>query len=90
MLRCNINLCFKTRNKTCLPQYDHNYPHKQLIIYLNDQIDKTSNTILLDENKKILHKITPKQYKGVCFDSCPHYFYFPKKDIRVALVYTFR
>lgn len=91
LLRCTINLCFKTKNKTCVVHNDHDYKHKQLIIYLNDPIDKTSKTILLNEKQdKIIHRITPKQYKGVCFDSCPHYFYFPKKDIRVAIVYTFR
>jgi len=91
LLRCNVNLCFKTKNKSCLPHNDHPYKHKQLIIYLNDPIDKTSQTFLLSEDhEKILHKITPKQYKAVCFDSCPHYFNFPKKDIRVVLVYTFR
>tara|TARA_E500000178_G_C17001935_1_gene746121 strand:+ start:871 stop:1407 length:537 start_codon:yes stop_codon:yes gene_type:complete len=91
LLRCTINLCFKTKNKSCLIHNDHDYKHKQLIIYLNDPMDKTSKTFLLNDTQdKILHRITPKQYKGVCFDSCPHYFNNPKKDIRVALVYTFR
>tara|TARA_Y100001937_G_scaffold73013_1_gene99277 strand:- start:754 stop:1296 length:543 start_codon:yes stop_codon:yes gene_type:complete len=91
LLRCAVNLCFKTKSKDCTIHTDHEYDHKQLIIYLNDPIDKTAKTILLDPSKKkILHKLTPKQYKGVCFDSCPHYFNFPKKDIRVVLVYTFR
>ena len=91
LLRCTFNLCFKTNNKDCTIHTDHDYDHKQLIIYLNDPMDKTSKTVLLDNTrKKILHKLTPKQYKGVCFESCPHYFSFPKKDIRVVLVYTFR
>tara|TARA_A100000172_G_C3034154_1_gene107863 strand:- start:84 stop:620 length:537 start_codon:yes stop_codon:yes gene_type:complete len=91
LLRCTFNLCFKTKSKNCTIHTDHDYDHKQLIIYLNDPMDKTSKTVLLDSTeKKILHKLTPKQYKGVCFEACPHYFSFPKKDIRVVLVYTFR
>lgn len=91
LLRCNINLCFKTKDKDCPIHEDHDYKHRQLLIYLNDPMDKTAKTILLDPTaKKVLHKITPEQYKGVCFDSCPHSFHFPKKDIRVVLVYTFR
>lgn len=91
LLRCTVNLCFRTRNISCVTHNDHPYKHKQLIVYLNDPFDKTSKTFLLSQDQeKILHRITPKQYKAVCFDSCPHYFNFPKKDIRVALVYTFR
>lgn len=91
ILRCAVNLTFKTMNNSCPIHNDHDYEHKQLLIYLNDCVDKTAKTVLLDDKgKKILHKITPKQYTGVCFNSCPHYMIYPKKDIRVVLVYTFR
>lgn len=91
LLRCSINLTYKTFDKKCPTHIDHDYSHKQLLIYLNDCKDKEAKTVVLDKTgKKIINKITPEQYKGVCFDSCPHYMIFPKKDIRVVLVYTFR
>ena len=90
LLRCAVNLTYKTHDKKCPVHTDHGYPHRQLLIYLNDCKDKEAKTVLLDNTGKILHKIAPEQYKGVCFNSCPHYMIFPKKDIRVVLVYTFR
>lgn len=90
LLRCAVNLTYKTHDKKCPVHTDHGYHHKQLLIYLNDCKDKEAKTVLLDNTGKILHKIAPEQYKGVCFNSCPHYMIFPKKDIRVVLVYTFR
>lgn len=90
MLRCSVNLTFKTMSKKCPVHLDHDYDHKQLLIYLNDCVDKEAKTVLLDDTgKKVLHEIIPEKFKGVCFGSCPHYMSFPKKDIRVVLVYTF-
>ena len=90
LLRCSVNLTYQTLNKKCPVHTDHQYPHKQLLIYLNNCKDKEAKTVLLNNVGKIIHKITPEQYKGVCFDSCPHYMIFPKQDIRAVLVYTFR
>jgi len=91
ILRCSVNLTFRTFQNKCPVHEDHSYPHKQLLIYLNDCKDKEAKTVILDKtSKKIINKITPEQYKGICFDSCPHYMVFPKKDVRIVLVYTFR
>jgi len=43
-----------------------------------------------DSEKTILKEIEPKKFKGVYFESCPHYMIYPSQDIRVVLVYTFR
>jgi len=89
ILRCSVNLTVKSKDKKCPIHKDHNYPHKQLLIYVNQPEDNKSYTILL-KNKKIFKKIKPEQFKGVCFDNIEHYHYYPKKGHRLVLVYTFR
>jgi len=86
--RMAVNLTFNNDFKKCHIHTDHLFPHKQLIIYLNDT-DTSSKTIILNEKDKIYKEITPKKYKGVCFDSLNHYFFYPKKGARVVLVTTF-
>jgi hypothetical protein len=84
-----INLTFNNGTKKCPIHQDHEYPHKQLIIYLNDA-DIDSKTIILDKKNKVLKKITPEKYKGVCFENLHHYMIYPKKGERVVLVTTFK
>ena len=69
-----------------LDAFCHEFEHKQLLVYLND-CDKTLCTVIEDEGKKI--KIEPVKFKGACFESKPHYHFFPKQGIRVVLVITF-
>jgi len=91
MLRCCINLTFKTNSIACPVHKDHEFDHKNLLVYLNDCVDKNAKTVLLDDNEeKITHEFEPEQYKGLCFGGVPHYMIYPSKDIRVVLVYTFR
>lgn len=91
IMRCCINLTFSVENNQCPIHVDHPFPHKQLIVYLNDCLDKDAHTVVLKEDEKtILHSIEPEQFKGVCFDSSPHYGIFPKKGIRLIVVYTFK
>ena len=89
ILRIAFNLTYNNGFDKCGIHEDHSYPHKQLIIYLNDVLDKNSKTIILDKNKKKFKEINPEKYKGVCFDSHLHYHYFPKKGKRIVLVTTF-
>jgi hypothetical protein len=89
ILRMCINLTFNNGAKKCPVHQDHEYPHKQLIIYLNDA-DPNSKTIILDKKGSVLKKITPEKYKGVCFENLPHYMIYPKKGERVVLVTTFK
>ena len=64
--------------------------NKQLIIYLNQPQDTNSKTVVLDEDKEtILKEIVPEQFKGVCFETKPHYLYYPRYGYRVICVYTF-
>ena len=88
VLRCSVNLTFNTMEDQCPVHNDHEYPHKQFLMYLNDCFDKDAKTIILKNNEK--YEIVPEKFKGICFDSSPHYMIYPKKDIRVVLVVTFR
>ena len=88
--RCSVNLTFKNNAIACPIHRDHEFEHKQLLIYLNDCDDKDSKTVIFDEKgKSIIEEIPPEQYRGICFNSSPHCHYYPKKGIRVVLVYTF-
>ncbi len=88
LLRIAINLTFNFGKKNSFTHKDHEFDHKQLIIYLND-CDKNAKTVILNDDKKIIKKITPEKFKGVLFDSCHHYMIYPKKGYRVIAVYTF-
>ena len=87
ILRITYNLTFNNGSSKCDLHEDHPYPHKQLIVYLNE-CDKKLCTVIKNKNKEI--KIEPKKFKGVCFESKPHYAFFPKKNERVTLIITFR
>lgn len=88
--RCSLNLTFKNNAIACPIHIDHEFDHKQLLIYINNCEDKDSKTVLLDKKgKNIIQEVSPEQYKGICFDSCPHFHYYPKNGIRIVLVYTF-
>ena len=67
---------------------DHEYPHKQIIIYLNDA-DKKSKTCIVDEKDKVIKSISPEKYKGICFDAQRHFNYNPTTKHRLILVATF-
>jgi hypothetical protein len=91
ILRIAVNITYNNAAQTCPIHNDHDYPHKQLLLYLNDPLDKESKTVVLDDDKKtILKEITPERFKAVCFDNKPHYHYYPKMGERIVAVYTFR
>jgi hypothetical protein len=87
--RIAYNLSYNNGEEKCALHSDHDFDHKQVIIYLNDCLDKDSKTIILDNDKKILKEIEPQKFKGVCFGSNFHYHFFPKKGSRIVLVATF-
>jgi len=89
ILRMSVNFTFNNGVKKCPTHQDHNYPHKQLIIYLNDA-DPLSKTVLLDKKNKPWKEIAPEKYKGICFDNLNHYHFYPKSDERIILITTFR
>lgn len=87
--RACLNLTFWTGEKQCGIHQDHNYPHRQLIIYLNNA-DPKSKTIIVNDKNKIIKEIIPKKNKGVMFDNVPHYHIYPTFGYRLALIYTFK
>ena len=87
ILRASFNFSYANGKKTCGWHTDHDFPHWQLVVYLND-CDKDSFTVLKENNKTI--NIKPAKYKGVCFTRVKHRMIFPKQKERVILVITFR
>ena len=83
--RIGYNLTFNNGFDKCEPHQDHDYDHKQMIIYLNDSDAKTC----IVNKGKIVKEITPKTGKGICFNNLPHYAEFPKSGARLVLVATF-
>ena len=91
LYRAAVNLTYHNGIKDRSPIHiDHSFPHRQLLVYLNDPQDKDAKTFILDKNKKkVLKEITPKQYRGVFFHSSPHYHLMPKFGERMVFVVTF-
>jgi len=89
ILRIAINLTYNNGCESCSIHKDHMFPHRQLLIYLND-CDKNSKTIIYNESKeKVLKDISPEKYKGVCFEGLPHKHFYPKVGHRIVLICTF-
>jgi len=86
-----INLTFtlasNIKNTKGIIHKDHNFPHKQFILYLNNS---DGRTILL-KNKKPWKKIKPHMFKAICFDGLnEHYAETPlKNQKRIIVVMTF-
>lgn len=89
IFRIALNFTFNFGKRKSLVHQDHEFNHKQLIIYLNEA-DKKAETILLDNKNKITAKITPEKFKGVLFDKCLHYMIYPKFNFRLIAIYTFK
>tara|TARA_R110000824_G_scaffold158058_2_gene331643 strand:- start:584 stop:1129 length:546 start_codon:yes stop_codon:yes gene_type:complete len=87
--RMAVNLTYNNGKEKCNPHHDHEYEHRQFILYLNKPADKESKTIILDKDKKIFKEVVPEKYKAICFDSHLHYHYYPKEGKRIVLVATF-
>lgn len=90
ILRCAINYTYNNGAKASPIHIDEQVKHKQLLVYLNEPQDLDSKTVILDnDNNTQLKSITPKKYKGVCFDDKPHYAIYPKVGHRIVGVFTF-
>lgn len=90
ILRYSLNLAFYDGIEKSGTHVDHDVPHKQLIIYLNNPMDITSHTVLLNKKKdKVIKRIVPEKFKGVCFNQCPHYMVYPKRGHRIIAIATF-
>ena len=87
--RCSLNLTFNINeeNNRCPIHVDHDYPHKVLLMYLNN-CDPESKTVYIDNNKKE-HVVIPERNKATLCDGYSHYHYYPKHGYRIVLIYTF-
>ena len=91
ILRMSVNLTFNNGDEKSEIHKDHNFSHKQLLLYLNDLEDAGGETYILNEDKKSVWKtVKPEKFKGVCFGWKYHYAVLPKKGIRVLAVFTFK
>jgi hypothetical protein len=85
--RMAINLTFNLGKIKPHIHTDHEHDYYHLLIYLND-CDPKACTIILNKKKKIIKRIQPEKYKGVCFNKHYHYHLYPKKGCRIVAVYT--
>ena len=78
----NANAVYPTEKNLPSPVHvDHEFPHKNLLIYLTDPQGGTT----IVEGKEYL----AKEYDVILFDGKPHCARPPSKDIRIVLVFTF-
>lgn len=98
-----LNLTFPNEEEYGDPHVDHNFKHKNMIIYLNDNFEN-GETILFDKKHSLLSKedcnnyedirmlkeIKPKKGKVVCFDGdIFHTVRWIPKGRRIIFVSTF-
>ena len=87
MYRAAVNISFNTASGRSGTHHDHEFDHTMLVIYLNDPEDSDSDTVLIGDG--IEHRVKPEKFKGVCFDTCPHYATFPRFGVRVIAAISF-
>ena len=80
VFRIGVNLTMPmVESKKTLPHVDHDFPHKNLLIYFNDS---DGDTVCGESN------FSPKEDAIIIFEG-EHYHYLPSKLRRVVLVCTF-
>lgn len=67
---------------------DHEYPHRQLLICINDNFSGGGTVIYPDDGDPFT--IEYEKYDGVSFDSCDHASKFPDHGVRIMAVYTYK
>jgi hypothetical protein len=88
IFRASINLTTHDDDNIFKPEIhcDHDFYHKQFIMYFNDS---DGDTIIFDKKgENIIKSITPKKFKAICFESYPHCPLSPSR-YRIVLVITF-
>ena len=87
LFRVAINITFNNGFVYKCPIHtDHNFEHRQVILYLNDAV---GDTIICNKNKEPVIISKPEKYKAIVFDKQPHYHYFPNYGLRAIAVFTF-
>lgn len=89
ILRGCINLTYPLDVKIGHIHKDHDFPYKQVIIYLTNS-DK-AYTYLFNSKDKVIKKIKAEKFKVVCFNDTKHAVSYPsyKDRRRVIAVFTF-
>jgi hypothetical protein len=86
--RATINMTFADPSVHGDPHRDHEFPAKNLIIYLNEFDD--GRTFLLDDDFQIVDWVEPEKGKFAVFDDIPHAQGFCKpQQRRVVMLFTF-
>lgn len=86
-LRGAVNYTYFNGKKLSGKHRDHNFPHHQLLIYLNNPEDTKSATVIIDENDKEV-RVYPQKFKAVFFDDRDHWIELPQTGHRVVAVFT--
>ena len=81
--RISFNLTLPFSDKPIPAHQDHNFPHANLLIYLNNA---DGETVCLNDTGKQVHY--PSEDGIIIFEGT-HYHFLPKKKRRVVLVATF-
>ena len=87
-LRICVNLTLPSLKKSSGVHVDHDFEHKQLILYLTDN-EEACTHVLEDDKETVIKSIKPEKYKAVCFSNKFHYVDLPKQKRRVVVVFTF-
>ena len=96
--RCNFKynkiyrICFKITfnngTKQSSTHLDHQFPHKQLILYLHID-DLKSHTCVYNKEETKIKKINPIPNSVAIWNNLKHYHITPTKGYRLVLIYTF-
>lgn len=87
IFRINFNCMYYTSNKRTIPHLDHNFPHKNLLVYLNS-FDNGETVIFGEDEKEYLHK--PKEDDIIAFGGNIHCCQHPSPgQRRIVLVTTY-
>ena len=87
ILRCAVNISFNNGFEKTASHVDHKYKHKSLLVYCTDNPEAST---VLEKDNKIYKQVETKKYRGLYFEDYKHYLKYPKKDIRVVIVFTFK
>jgi len=87
ILRCAVNISLNNGFEKTASHVDHKYKHKSLLVYCTDNPEAST---VLEKDNKIYKQVETKKYRGLYFEDYKHYLKYPKKDIRVVIVFTFK
>jgi hypothetical protein len=82
VIRVCFNMTLPIGNITSPPHYDHDFPHKNLLIYLNNS---DGDTVVCEQKEE---RYSPIEDDIILFEGLHHHEY-PKINNRVVMVVTF-